>query len=40
MTVFPGETVELHGVVPTDRTVAHWVRVAGYNTPPTVVPIE
>jgi exo-1,4-beta-D-glucosaminidase len=40
VTVFPGETVELHGVVPTDRTVANWVRVAGYNTPPVVVPIE
>ena len=40
VTVFPGETVELHGVVPTDRTVANWVRVAGYNTPPMVVPIE
>ncbi len=40
VTVFPGETVELNGVVPEDRTVANWVRVTGYNTPPTVVPIE
>jgi len=40
VTVFPGETVELHGVVPRDGTVANWVRVAGYNTPPVVVPIE
>ena len=40
VTVFPGETVELHGVVPTDHTVANWVRVGGYNTPPVVVPIE
>ena len=40
VTIFPGETVDLHGVVPTDRTVANWVRVAGYNTPPVVVPIK
>jgi exo-1,4-beta-D-glucosaminidase len=40
VTVFPGETVEVHGVVPTDRTVANWVRVGGYNSPPVVVPIE
>ena len=39
VTVFPGETVELQGVVPTDGAVANWVRVAGYNTPPVVVPI-
>ena len=39
VTVFPGETVELHGVVPTDQADANWVRVAGYNTPPVVVPI-
>ena len=40
VTVFPGETVDVHGVVPRDGTVANWVRVAGYNTPPVVVPIE
>ncbi len=40
VTVFPGETVELHGVVPTEHTVAKFVRVAGYNTPSAVVPIE
>ena len=28
VTVFPGETVEVRGVVPTDRTTANWVRVA------------
>ncbi|MGZ6779957.1 MAG: hypothetical protein ACXVGO_13270, partial [Mycobacterium sp.] len=39
VTVFPGETVELHGTVPTDRTKANWVRVAGYNSPSAVVPI-
>jgi exo-1,4-beta-D-glucosaminidase len=38
--VFPGETVELHGVVPTDGTKANWVRVAGYNSPSVVVPIS
>jgi exo-1,4-beta-D-glucosaminidase len=40
VTVFPGETVEVHGVVPTDRTEANWVRVAGYNSAPVVVPIQ
>jgi exo-1,4-beta-D-glucosaminidase len=40
VTVFPGETVELHGVVPTDRIKANWVRVAGYNSPSMVVPIR
>jgi len=40
VTVFPGDTVEIHGVVPNDKTAANWVRVAGYNSPPVVVPIE
>jgi exo-1,4-beta-D-glucosaminidase len=40
VTVFPGETVEVHGVVPNDKTTANFVRVAGYNSPPAVVPIE
>ena len=39
VTVFPGETVELQGVVPTQGVDANWVRVTGYNTPPVVVPI-
>ena len=39
VTVFPGETVELQGVVPTQGADANWVRVTGYNTPPVVVPI-
>jgi exo-1,4-beta-D-glucosaminidase len=39
VTVFPGETVEIQGVVPQPGTVAGWVRVAGYNTPPVVVPV-
>ena len=40
VTVFPGDTVEIHGVVPNGKTAANWVRVAGYNSPPVVVPIE
>jgi len=40
VTVFPGETVEVRGVVPTDRTKANWVRVSGYNSPPAMVPIK
>ena len=40
VTVFPGETVEVRGVVPTDRTRANWVRVSGYNSPPAMVPIK
>jgi exo-1,4-beta-D-glucosaminidase len=39
VTVFPGETVELEGVIPTQGVDANWVRVTGYNTPPVVVPI-
>ena len=39
VTVFPGETVELQGVVPTPGVGANWVRVTGYNTPPVVVAI-
>ncbi len=39
VTVFPDETVEVAGVVPTDDVDANWVRVAGYNTSATVVPV-
>jgi exo-1,4-beta-D-glucosaminidase len=39
VTVFPGETVEVRGVVPTGET-ANWVRVSGYNTAPAVVGIN
>jgi exo-1,4-beta-D-glucosaminidase len=39
VTVFPGETVELEGLIPTPGVDANWVRVTGYNTPPVVVPI-
>jgi exo-1,4-beta-D-glucosaminidase len=40
VTVFPGETVEVHGTIPGPGVDANWVRVTGYNTPPTVVPIS
>jgi hypothetical protein len=31
--------VELNALVPRGGAAADWVRVSGYNTPPTVVPI-
>jgi exo-1,4-beta-D-glucosaminidase len=40
VTVFPGEAVEIDGVIPTSGPAANWVRVAGHNTPPAVVAIE
>jgi exo-1,4-beta-D-glucosaminidase len=40
VTVFPRETVELQGQIPTSGVDANWVRVAGYNTPPVVVPVQ
>lgn len=40
VTVFPGETVTIDGVVPTPNVEAAWVRVAGYNSAPAVVPIQ
>jgi exo-1,4-beta-D-glucosaminidase len=39
VTVFPGETVELEAVMPTAGVNADWVRVAGHNSPPVVVPV-
>ncbi|MDT5247625.1 MAG: exo,4-beta-D-glucosaminidase [Mycobacterium sp.] len=39
VTVFPGETVTVRGVVPSPYANANWVRVTGYNTPPVVVPV-
>ncbi|HET6733800.1 MAG TPA: beta galactosidase jelly roll domain-containing protein [Mycobacterium sp.] len=39
VTVFPGETVDLEGVIPTPGVDANWVRVTGYNSPPVVVPV-
>jgi len=40
VTVFPGETVEVHGHVPTAATTAGWVRVTGYNSDPVVVKVR
>lgn len=40
VTVFPGETVEIHGVIPATGETGNWVRVSGYNTAPVVVPIN
>ena len=40
VTVFPGETVELRGVIPAVGKSAKWVRVSGYNTAPVVVAVE
>ncbi len=40
VTVFPGETMEIRGTVPTQGVNPSWVRVAGYNTAPVTVPIR
>ena len=40
VTVFPGESVTIRGVVPPGGPAASWVRVAGYNTSPITVPIK
>jgi exo-1,4-beta-D-glucosaminidase len=40
VTIFPGETVEVHGQVPESGPAADWVRVTGYNSSPTVVPVR
>ncbi|WP_319450074.1 MULTISPECIES: glycosyl hydrolase 2 galactose-binding domain-containing protein [unclassified Mycobacterium] len=39
VTVFPGETVTVRGIVPSPYAAANWVRVTGYNTAPVVVPV-
>ena len=39
VTVFPGETVEIHGIVRKDAE-ARWVKLEGYNTPAISVPIK
>ena len=39
VTVFPGETVDIHGRVPSAGTTPAWVRVTGYNNEPGVVPV-
>ena len=40
VTVYPGETVEVTGTVTGSEPAANWVRVSGYNSAPTVVPID
>ena len=40
VTVFPGETMEIRGTVPTQGVNPSWVRVAGYNMAPVTVPIR
>ena len=40
VTVFPGETVDLQGTIPTAGVDANWVRVTGYNSAPVVVPVQ
>jgi exo-1,4-beta-D-glucosaminidase len=39
VTVYPGETVHIGGVVPKSGGTAHWVRVGGYNSAPVTVPV-
>lgn len=40
VTVFPGETVQIQGRVPDSGPAPAWVRVTGYNSPPTVVQVR
>ncbi len=40
VTVFPGETAEIHGVVSQSDKTPAWVRVEGYNTPRIAVAIK
>jgi exo-1,4-beta-D-glucosaminidase len=39
VTVYPGETAHIRGLVPKPGVTAGWVRVGGYNTPPVTVPV-
>jgi exo-1,4-beta-D-glucosaminidase len=39
VTVFPGETVEIHGIV-RKSAEARWVKLEGYNTPAISVPVK
>ncbi|MGB8403675.1 MAG: glycoside hydrolase [Mycobacterium sp.] len=39
VTVYPGETVHIRGLVPKSGPTAGWVRVGGYNSAPVTVPI-
>ena len=40
VTVFPGETAEIHGRVPVGGPAPQWVRVTAYNGSPVVVPVR
>ena len=40
VTVFPGDTVEVHGRVPAGGPTPAWVRVTGYNGTPVVVAVR
>lgn len=40
VTVFPGESVEIHAQVPDGGPRPGWVRVTGYGAPPVVVPVK
>ena len=40
VTVYPGETTEISGTVTGSEHGPNWVRVGGYNSAPTVVPID
>ena len=40
VTVFPGESVEIHGHVPTAGVTPTWVRVTGYGGSPVTVPVR
>jgi exo-1,4-beta-D-glucosaminidase len=40
VTVFPGETAVIHGVVPQPGKTPAWVRLEGYNTPRITVAIK
>ena len=39
VTVYPGETAHVRGLVPKPGVTPGWVRVGGYNTPPVTVPV-
>jgi exo-1,4-beta-D-glucosaminidase len=39
VTVFPGETVEIHGTV-WKNARANWAKIEGYNTPALSVPVK
>ncbi|MCW1957002.1 MAG: glycoside hydrolase [Mycobacterium sp.] len=40
VTVFPGETVDIHAHVPAGSPLPEWVRVTGYGGAPTIAPIR